>query len=357
MPKIIAAARQVKAFIEKAADGKIRIVATDETVDRVGESLNFDSWDLTNFQKAPRLLIDHDYKVEKIVGRAVDVTKDPVRKAIVFTPEFHDITENAKMTKQMVEQDFCNTVSVGYNEHIDMKGNVVKRDLMEISFVAVPCNPNALTLGMKQSKAIREFVGETLPAKGIIDDTLDMSEELAEDKYPIVNAIWSAMYEFMAAFWSDSVDASQAQAFIADLCEKLTAIGEMQPDEEPDEMNDGYVLLAGMAAAQKFVSAHMGKKAGASISKKNRDIIKDVIAHCESACESAKSLIEDEQEQTDDAGDAKAAGDAPQNQRSNDGNAKHELRKWFETRDVLASVATAINGALSEHNARKPSKK
>jgi hypothetical protein len=61
---------QLKASVTKAADGRVTIVASDETIDRSGEAIPVSSWDLSNFQKSPRLLIDHDYSVKSIVGLA-----------------------------------------------------------------------------------------------------------------------------------------------------------------------------------------------------------------------------------------------------------------------------------------------
>lgn len=160
---------QLKALCQKGADGKLRIIASDETIDRSGESIPFESWDLTNFLRSPRLLIDHDYSVKSIVGKAENVQLDADLRALTFEPVFHDITLVARETKEMVEQGFLDTVSVGFSRSGPEEENI-KNELMEVSFVAVPANPNAHVLSVKdisadEVKAVEEFIGEKMPAE------------------------------------------------------------------------------------------------------------------------------------------------------------------------------------------------
>jgi len=154
---------QLKATVTKAADGRVTIVASDETIDRSGEAIPVSSWDLSNFQKSPRLLIDHDYSVKSIVGLAENVRSE--NRQLLFEPLFHDITDAARETKEMVEQGFLDTVSVGFMCNQAHDGSM-KNELLEISFVAVPCNPNARTLSVKdigdtEAKAVEAFIGKT----------------------------------------------------------------------------------------------------------------------------------------------------------------------------------------------------
>ncbi len=154
---------QLKAAVTKAADGRVTIVASDETIDRSGEAIPVASWDLSNFQKSPRLLIDHDYSVKSIVGLAENIRAE--NRQLLFEPLFHDITDAARQTKEMVEQGFLDTVSVGFMRNQAQDG-LIKNELFEISFVAVPCNPNARTLSVKdigtdEAKAVEAFIRKT----------------------------------------------------------------------------------------------------------------------------------------------------------------------------------------------------
>lgn len=167
---------QLKAFAQKSKDGRITVIASDETVDRSGEVVPIDAWDLSNFRKSPRLLIDHDYSVKSVVGLAENIRVQG--RQLLFDPLFHEITQAAKETKQMVEQGFLDTVSVGFLRKED--GNRIVNELLEVSFVAVPCNPNARTLSVKdigpdEEKAVEEFVSKTQ------EDAPETAPEKTED--------------------------------------------------------------------------------------------------------------------------------------------------------------------------------
>ena len=131
----------IEATIQKEGD-EIVIVATDETLDRHGEVIPMDSWDVSKFLSAPRLMVDHDHRVEKIVGRAENIQLSAQR--MTFTPKFHGLTQLSREVEEMVKKDFLNTVSVGFIPHGPQKdGDTGKNELIEISFVTVPANPNA----------------------------------------------------------------------------------------------------------------------------------------------------------------------------------------------------------------------
>jgi HK97 family phage prohead protease len=156
----------------KKDGGKIVFVASDETLDRQGEVISLDSWDLRNFKKNPVLLVDHEYKVENIVGTARNIKIDKDRKALTFEPNFHLITQLSQNVAKMVEAGELNTVSVGFMPIYPKKdGDKVRNELLEISFVAVPANPNASMImnGMTIESlelSIKSFVDETVEKEG-----------------------------------------------------------------------------------------------------------------------------------------------------------------------------------------------
>lgn len=137
----------------KKSEGKLTIVASDETLDRHGEVLKLESWDLSEFKKAPRLLVDHNHEVASIVGKAEGIRIEDNK--LVFEPLFHEITQLSKDVKEMVDQGFLDTVSVGFIPHGPVKdGDVGRNELIEISFVTVGANPNA------RAKALGEAVSK-----------------------------------------------------------------------------------------------------------------------------------------------------------------------------------------------------
>jgi HK97 family phage prohead protease len=171
---------QLKAYAQKGKDGRMTVVASDETVDRSGESVSIASWDLENFRKSPRLLIDHDYSVKSVVGLADNVREE--NRQLLFEPVFHSITQAARETGEMVDQGFLDTVSVGYMPK--EKDGRIFNELLEISFVAVPCNPNARVLSVKDvddetAKAVEEFV-----TKGVVSGEDSAAEPPAPTEAP-----------------------------------------------------------------------------------------------------------------------------------------------------------------------------
>jgi phage head maturation protease len=137
----------------KREDDKITFVASDETLDRSGEVIPIESWDVKNFKRNPVLLVNHEYRVENIVGQAKNIRIK--EKKLLFEPFFHEITELSKEVKRMVEEGILNTVSVGFMPHGPKKdGDMGTNELFEISFVPVPANPSAERLKAVIEKGI-----------------------------------------------------------------------------------------------------------------------------------------------------------------------------------------------------------
>jgi len=95
--------------------GKITVVASDETLDRHGDVLPIDQWDLTKFLMSPRMLVDHNHQVEKIVGKWENVRIEG--KQLLMDANFHGFTPLSKAVEEMVNKDYLDTTSVGFIQH------------------------------------------------------------------------------------------------------------------------------------------------------------------------------------------------------------------------------------------------
>jgi HK97 family phage prohead protease len=134
----------------KQKDGVIEGIASTAIVDRQNESVNVDGWDIKNFKKAPRLLWAHDH-TEPAIGKVtkIAVEGEGKRRHLKFNAIFQDVTEKARAIKKLVEDGFINTFSVGFRP-LEMEGNeIIKQELLEISVVNVPANPEAMLLAYK----------------------------------------------------------------------------------------------------------------------------------------------------------------------------------------------------------------
>lgn len=177
-----------KGLIEKK-DDKLVFVLSDETKDRHGDILDVDNWDLSAFKKAPRMLVDHDHRVEKIVGKWTDIkTEKATKRRLIASPYFHEITELSRETKRMVEEGFLDTVSVGFIPHYEeIKGTDGKTDykvtyeLIEVSLVTVPANPSARILKQLLEKDTHEQ--EDAVMKSLVQKDEDLPEPVPSEEY------------------------------------------------------------------------------------------------------------------------------------------------------------------------------
>ncbi len=138
-----------KAEIE-VTDKGMQAVASTALEDRHGEVVAVDGWDLKAFKKNPVLQWAHDHTVPAIgVAKNIKVEGEGKKARLIFEPVFHEFTEQAKALKKMVEEKIINSFSVGFRP-LEVDGNTyTKSELLEISLVNVPANPDARMLAYK----------------------------------------------------------------------------------------------------------------------------------------------------------------------------------------------------------------
>ena len=139
-----------RAAAEAAAEGTpIRFIASTEGVKRDGKDLKATDWRMDNYKANPVVLWAHDYMGERLpIGRA-DATMDGARLLADVT--FDQGDEFARQVESKYRRGFLSAVSVGWN---DEKGGA--RDLLDISAVPVPADPQALM--QRQAAALAELV-------------------------------------------------------------------------------------------------------------------------------------------------------------------------------------------------------
>lgn len=161
---------QVKASVER--DGKKMVaIASTAVEDRHGEKVLVEGWDMKNFNANPIMLWAHDHSIPAIgrAGNIRTVGKGDTAQ-LVFEPKFHDITPEAKAIKQMFEEGILNSFSVGFKP-LEADGNTfTKQELLEISAVNVPANPEARVMAFKslQSAGFEKSVIDNVI--GVIDE-------------------------------------------------------------------------------------------------------------------------------------------------------------------------------------------
>lgn len=158
-------------------------IASTAVLDRQGESIDQSGWDLKNFKSNPVILWAHDHTIPA-VGTAPDmrVSRTGGEKRLVFTPQFHEATDEAKAIKYMYDNGILNSFSVGFipKEFDSTTDTYLKQELLEVSAVNVPANPEARMLAYKALKS-QGFKTETMEKFGIDAKVLDELNSLRKD--------------------------------------------------------------------------------------------------------------------------------------------------------------------------------
>lgn len=135
-------------------------IASDDSTDRHGESIKQDGWDLENFIKNPVVPWGHDYYMPP-VAKAIEIGM--VEGKLMFKPKFASIEELSEDPSnpsdwakfvdtifRMYKGGYLRAFSVGFIPK-EMEGDTfIKQELLEVSAVTVPSNPNALALAFKE---------------------------------------------------------------------------------------------------------------------------------------------------------------------------------------------------------------
>lgn len=174
---------QIKQFSvqTKQSSGRvIRFIGSDESVDRDGDIISIDGWDVSNYLKNPVVVYGHNYN-DLPIGKAV-VTIDKRARQLLFDIKFPSIEELSSDPKNpsehalrvdaiynMAKAGILNTVSVGFRgleyEPTATGRNYTRQELMEVSIVPVPANPNAVAV-LRAAGAIESVIkGVTMEIK------------------------------------------------------------------------------------------------------------------------------------------------------------------------------------------------
>jgi HK97 family phage prohead protease len=134
----------------------MRFVASDESVDRYGDIIRASGWQLDNFRKNPVLLFAHDSR-QPPVGQvpSIEVVGTELIADCLFRPEGD--SQLSDDVWRAIEGGFLRAASVGFtptgpiNQLVDESGNwtgyeFTSQELLELSVVPVPANPQALAV-------------------------------------------------------------------------------------------------------------------------------------------------------------------------------------------------------------------
>lgn len=156
----------IKAHAKKVtSDGLLTgIVGSTAAVDRYGEIVNQESWNLDHYKNNPVILWAHNLSFtqdQPPIGKAVRIEVER-GKGLVFDIQFDMKDPFAADIARKYKEGFLNAFSVGFISHArasDDDGNTIllENELLELSAVPVPANPEALQALKQRSFAVRSW--------------------------------------------------------------------------------------------------------------------------------------------------------------------------------------------------------
>lgn len=339
----------VKVATGKEADdsedtGRFKVVATSDDMDRDGEIIAVEGWDFENFNKNPVLLWGHDF-YSMPIGKVTKLTRDG-NKIIaegIFAP-----TERGQEVRKAYDGEFLNTVSVGFIPR-ERKGNTItKSELLELSFVPVPANANAVAL-----RAVEELSTKMLGGKSESEEGEENKGEPVEEGKGVVSDVADAMGSQNEQTWSAKWgNMSQVSQIIGALWEVY-----MRPEVGVDDfdglLKEAIDLLSGILGARvqseglvaqnvksidgealaKAIQENFEQKSGRVLSKKNRELVA-------SAKDALQALLDSSEVEDEKAHE-------PQNQpaKADDATAKSQ---GLEHEELLTAVLRGIDKAVGK---------
>ena len=158
-------------------------IASTATLDRYREVIEPDGWRLDAYRRNPVFQNAHNYgDILFTLGKAVvtEVRQVGERKALCQRIQFAtEVNPVARIAYGLYRGGFLNAVSVGFiplrwEEPDGMTGatgprrRFLEQELLEVSAVAIPANPDALALGLKSGAV----------SKGDLEATVDLLRAL-----------------------------------------------------------------------------------------------------------------------------------------------------------------------------------
>jgi len=137
---------------QKRAEGTgMEFILSDETPDRMGDIVMSDGWDTANFERNPVALFGHNSSFPVGTWTNISVKDKALRGHLVLAPK--GISARIDEIRGLVEAGVLRAVSVGFRprESRPLPGDsggfaFTKNELVEVSLVSIPANPNALAV-------------------------------------------------------------------------------------------------------------------------------------------------------------------------------------------------------------------
>jgi HK97 family phage prohead protease len=175
-----AATLSLKKAEDEGEENVFHAVFSTDKKDRHGEIVH-QSFDLKAYKKNPVILDSHNYSsIEAIIGKAKRLKSGDVLEGDI---EFALDNPRGMLAAKLAVGGYLNTCSIGFipQEFSEDFMEILKSELLEVSMVSVPANPEALI--EKMQKSIEE--AEPAEIMKAAEETIEEKEENIEEKEEI----------------------------------------------------------------------------------------------------------------------------------------------------------------------------
>jgi HK97 family phage prohead protease len=174
--------KYLEALLTKANDGSFIAIASTNMVDRHGEVVDNNGWELKAYKQNPVILWGHDHNEPAIgVSKKTWVEGTGKKAKLMIQPLLHDVTEKARAISALVDMGVIKTLSVGFKPLESPDGvTFTKNELLEVSMVNVPANAEARIMAYKGLKEAG-FENKTIDDLGINTELLDTITTMQKD--------------------------------------------------------------------------------------------------------------------------------------------------------------------------------
>ncbi len=218
------------------SERKIRFTISTNGVDRDRDTIKPSGWNVENYLKNPVMLWAHDYS-QLPVAKSVDLTVGTkrVQSLSEFPPT--GVHPFADTVYDLIKFGALNATSVGFSPEEwtfdEERGGMdfIRQELLEVSIVPVPSNPEALVSARSKGiniklveewieRAYHELEGHAYVPKWKLEEVL---EELAPQQ---VSVDWTPLNDLLIDKASENLDTQ----LMADLDDEEDGFGEPNPD-------------------------------------------------------------------------------------------------------------------------------
>ena len=244
----------------------IEMIGSTEDADRVGDRMFMAGVQLGNYLKNPVILQNHNYQLAAI-GKAINVKV--AGSQLIFQIQFAD-TQDGQEWFYLYANKFMNASSIGfdpieYNPNEQGGYDFTKWELLELSLVTVPCNPNAIQRAFKDGKISKAFFDainkneedkklnkeeiEALISKTMkpLEETIKTLKEEGETKDNTIKSLEDEIKELEKepVIKSGAALSAKSKSALADIhksisgcCDQLKSFIGAMDDDDPDKDQD-----------------------------------------------------------------------------------------------------------------------